>query len=139
MQPLLLYLGGVAWQKGADFVNTVYFHGNRLDKLDEDIAGLKKNLGDLGTTPYEMELASDGGAAMCELGRVVIGIIRDNQRILVRCASVGRAAWNPNSPPGSLDPNLYLVKSVKPYPSGTDVQVSPHFQNIEKQAASSSK
>ena len=97
----IIFGWGVAWRKGGDFVNTLYSRGNRLGKLDEDIAGLKKNLGDLGTTPYEMELASDGGAAICELGSVVIGIIRDNQRIPVRCASVGRAAWNPNSPSAS--------------------------------------
>jgi hypothetical protein len=73
-----------------------------------------------------MELATDGGAALCEIGSAVVGIVREGQRMIVRCASIGRAAWNPSSnPPNSVDPNLYLVKTSSFQRPEIQVQPSP--------------
>jgi hypothetical protein len=131
---LVVFAWGIGWQKISDFRDKVNKQGDKLATLENNIAELKKNLGDLGATPYEIEVSSDGGAGICELGGVVIGIIRENQRILVRCASVGRAAWNPNPfTPGSIDPNLYLLKAANPHqPGGSVLSSAPSHAGSEQ-------
>jgi hypothetical protein len=133
---VIVFGWGIAWQKGTDFVNTVQSNGSRLDKLEQEIKVFKVNLGDLGSTEYEMELASDGGAALCEIGSAVVGIVREGQRIIVRCASIGRAAWNPSSDhQNSVDPNLYLVKTSSAPRPEAQVQPSPQLLINDRSAA----
>jgi hypothetical protein len=131
---------GVLWQKSSDFVDRVAKQGDRLSVVEGQIKDLKNNLGDLGAAPYEMEVSSDDSAGICELGGVVTGIIRDNERILVRCASIGRAAWNPNPfTPGSIDPNVYLIRSARSHRPDAITQTPPPLQVLERQPGSTPK
>jgi hypothetical protein len=72
----------------------------QMDVFEKEISLLKNNLGTLSDPTYQVEAAEEEGR--CETGRVVTGIRYKENRLWVRCASLGRAAWNPNPNPQGI-------------------------------------
>lgn len=92
---------GVFWANLNDRFHTYDGYNTRISDLSQQIDILKTNLGTLGAVSspsYQTEATNDQDAGRCEEGNVVTGVRYDDKehRLWVRCASLGRAAWNPS-------------------------------------------
>jgi hypothetical protein len=90
---VVAFTAGVLAQKIATYEAIVDRQREQIDQIKDDLKNVKRNLGDLFEPSYQIEAGND---TRCETGNVVTGLRIDlNQKIWVRCASLGRAVWNP--------------------------------------------
>ena len=93
------FSAGLIWAKLLDYEHEIDEQKGLLTTNQQQIKDFKRNLGDLGTLTSEVSIVGDNGSAVCEVGAVIVGLVRQGSQMVVRCASVGRAAWNPNPNP----------------------------------------
>jgi hypothetical protein len=98
---------GILWNTAARYEQTVDLLKTRVKALEgelvktakatkAEIDEFKVNLGNIETPTYQIEAASDGpDGGQCTTGNVVTGVHYVSNKLYVRCASLGRAAFDP--------------------------------------------
>jgi hypothetical protein len=99
---VVAFSGGILWDQLLRYEAIVNRQKEDINRLGDDIKTFKSNLADLGTpniASYEIEITNDSKSNVCTLGNVVTGVRRDENKLWMRCSSLGRAVWNPNTDP----------------------------------------
>ena len=93
---------GIVWARLIDYEHKIDEQKEILGTTRQEIKDFRRNLGDLGTLTYDVSIVGDSGSGICQVGAVIVGIVRQGSQLVARCASVGRAAWNPNPNPQGI-------------------------------------
>src|SRR5579871_6048045 len=94
------FSAGILWTRLLDYEQKIDKQATDIEKNRDDIRIFKDNLGNLGILYNDIPV-EDMDSAACDVGGAVVGLSRRGTVWKIRCASVGRAAWNPNPSPVS--------------------------------------
>jgi hypothetical protein len=121
----IAFSGGVIWDKLLTYQGKVDSEqvqietlrselNDRLNDLKRDINSFKVNLGHLSDPSYQIEVSEEGDGGRCEQGNVATGVRYDSKakKFWIRCASLSRAAWNPEPSISSSEPRGWETQSV---------------------------
>jgi hypothetical protein len=121
----IAFSGGVMWDKLLTYQGKVDNEqvqiemlkaelDDRLSDLKRDINSFKVNLGHLSDPSYQIEVSEEGDGGRCEQGNVATGVRYDSKakKFWIRCASLSRAAWNPEPSSPSSEPRVWETQSV---------------------------
>ncbi|HML07009.1 MAG TPA: hypothetical protein VK430_02625 [Xanthobacteraceae bacterium] len=89
------FTAGIFWERLITYERLVDEQQKQIEGFEHQLNFLKSNLSNLSDPSYQIEISNDPEGSRCEQGNVVTGLRYDSQRIWMRCASLGRAAYNP--------------------------------------------
>jgi hypothetical protein len=121
----IAFTGGVMWDKLLIYQGKVDSEqvqiemlkaelNDRLSDVKRDINSFKVNLGHLSDPSYQIEVSEEGDGGRCEQGNVATGVRYDSKakKFWIRCASLSRAAWNPEPSISSSEPRVWETQSA---------------------------
>jgi hypothetical protein len=121
----IAFSGGIIWDKLLTYQGKVDSEqlqiemlkaelNDRLSDLKRDINSFKVNLGHLSDPSYQIEVSEEGDGGRCEQGNVATGVRYDSKakKFWIRCASLSRAAWNPEPSISSGEARVWETQSV---------------------------
>ena len=77
------FSAGLIWAKLLDYEHEIDEQKGLLTTTQQQIKDFKRNLGDLGILTSEVSIVGDNGSAVCEVGAVIVGLVRQGSQMVV--------------------------------------------------------